>query len=220
MPTDTFFNLGKVKREKIICSSIKEFSRVPFNEALIKNIVNGAGIPRGSFYQYFKDKEDVYIYVISQVISRKREDISRMIEKKGGDLFAAFEEIFKHEFKIFSHRKFHNLMKNFMAGTKTSIHSEVLIKRLHNMEGGKTADREDFSRGHKSLMDLLNSDLYSIASSSSYMLLIRILLRTMMEVMLMAEAKKMTAEEAFSQYQKVINILKYGVLKKKRNQGE
>ncbi len=220
MPTDTFFNLDKVKREKIISSSVKEFSRVPFEDASIKNIVIGAGIPRGSFYQYFKDKEDAYKYVISEVISRKHKNISRMIEKNKGDLFAAFEEVFKYEFEIYSHREFHDLMKNFIAGTKTSMHFEVIMKRLHNMGEGETTDRKTFPKKSKNPLDLIDRDLYSLTNNSSYMLLIRILLRTMGEIMLLAEVNKLTAKEAFCQYREVIEILKYGALKKKKIQGE
>ena len=217
MPTGTFFNLEELKREKIINASIKEFSRAPFDKASIKNIVNGAGIPRGSFYQYFKNKEDVYIYVIRQVVFRKCKEISKVIAKNKGDLFAAFEEIFKDEFEIFSHRKFHNLMKNFIARTRTSVHSEVIMKQLHNMGEDATASRAPFSKDHhKDLLSLINRNLYSLKDNGSYMLLVRILLRTMGEIMLLAEAKKMTAEEAFHQYEEVIRILKYGVLKKKK----
>ena len=39
MPTVTFMNLSKEKKDKIIKAAKKEFSRVPISEVLIKNIV-------------------------------------------------------------------------------------------------------------------------------------------------------------------------------------
>lgn len=59
VPKETFFNLAEEKKEKIINAAKKEFKRVPLEQASIKNIVEDAGIARGSFYQYFESKEDL-----------------------------------------------------------------------------------------------------------------------------------------------------------------
>ena len=64
MPTETFFKLSEDKKNKIIESAKKEFSRVPIEEVSIKNIVEDAEIARGSFYQYFESKQDVLLYLI------------------------------------------------------------------------------------------------------------------------------------------------------------
>lgn len=66
MPTDTFLNLDEVKRDKVFKALTKEFINYSLEESSIKNIVTMAGIPRGSFYQYFSDKEDALRYVISE----------------------------------------------------------------------------------------------------------------------------------------------------------
>ncbi len=64
MPTETFLKLSEDKKNKIIESAKKEFSRVPIEEVSIKNIVEDAEIARGSFYQYFESKQDVLLYLI------------------------------------------------------------------------------------------------------------------------------------------------------------
>ena len=46
MPRETFFNLTQLKRDKVISAAIKEFSRVPVDEASIENIISEAEIPR------------------------------------------------------------------------------------------------------------------------------------------------------------------------------
>ena len=68
MPTETFYKLAKDKQEKIINSAKKEFSRVPFSETSIKNIVEEAGIARGSFYQYLDTKEDLLSYIMKEYL--------------------------------------------------------------------------------------------------------------------------------------------------------
>jgi AcrR family transcriptional regulator len=64
MPTDTFNNLPEEKRNRIINLSIAEFAAHAYKVASISNIVRKAGIAKGSFYQYFEDKKDLYRYMI------------------------------------------------------------------------------------------------------------------------------------------------------------
>lgn len=66
MPTDTFLNLDENKKNTVRKALINEFTASPLELCSIKNIVTDAGIPRGSFYQYFTDKEDALRYVISE----------------------------------------------------------------------------------------------------------------------------------------------------------
>ncbi|MGB9839645.1 TetR/AcrR family transcriptional regulator [Thermovenabulum sp.] len=64
MPKSTFFNLPEDKRQKIIEAAVDEFSEHPYKEASVNRIVEKAGIAKGSFYQYFEDKKDLYKYII------------------------------------------------------------------------------------------------------------------------------------------------------------
>lgn len=66
MPTDTFFNLANSKKEKIEKYSIKEFANYGYTKASINRIIKDAQISRGSFYSYFLDKDDLYLYLITK----------------------------------------------------------------------------------------------------------------------------------------------------------
>ena len=65
--TATFRNLPSAKRERIINAAIDEFSQRNVEEAKLSNIVRQAGIPRGSIYQYFPSKEDLYVYIFESL---------------------------------------------------------------------------------------------------------------------------------------------------------
>lgn len=73
MPKETFHNLSEDKKKKIFNAAVKEFSTKRFSEASINQIIKMAEIPRGSFYQYFSDKEDIYLYMYDQIGNEKRE---------------------------------------------------------------------------------------------------------------------------------------------------
>ncbi|SET35064.1 transcriptional regulator, TetR family [Natronincola peptidivorans] len=72
MPKETFYNLSEDKKQKIFDAAVQEFSTKRFSEASINQIIKFAGIPRGSFYQYFTDKEDIYSYVWEEITREKR----------------------------------------------------------------------------------------------------------------------------------------------------
>lgn len=94
MPTSTFYNLPEVKKNKVIEASIDEFIRAENGEVVVKNIINQAGIPRGSFYQYFETKEDLVDYIMKSQMIQNEEDFCRKIEEVDGDMLVAFESFF------------------------------------------------------------------------------------------------------------------------------
>lgn len=87
MPKSTFFNLNEEKKIKIEKALKTEFSRGSFEEASVSNIVTNAQIPRGSFYQYFEDKEDAVKYIIQKFILAEEELISEILIDTNGDIF-------------------------------------------------------------------------------------------------------------------------------------
>ena len=71
MPSQTFFNLPNQKRETIIKVAIDEFSIHDYNSASISRIVREANIAQGSFYQYFQNKKDLYLYLLELLSKTK-----------------------------------------------------------------------------------------------------------------------------------------------------
>ncbi len=71
MPYYTFFNLPEEKREAILDIVIEEFSDNDYKNVSISRIVKRAGIAKGSFYQYFEDKKDLYLYLIELALQEK-----------------------------------------------------------------------------------------------------------------------------------------------------
>lgn len=73
MPKPTFFNLPEEKREKIINAAIDEFAEYGLENASTNRIVANSGIAKGSFYQYFEDKQDVFLYLLTMLEREKME---------------------------------------------------------------------------------------------------------------------------------------------------
>ncbi|MDD3461194.1 MULTISPECIES: TetR/AcrR family transcriptional regulator [unclassified Mesotoga] len=71
MPTETFFNLPDEKKERIIEAAVDEFAENGFENAKVNEIVRKSSIPKGSFYQYFRDKSDIFKYILDIVFEKK-----------------------------------------------------------------------------------------------------------------------------------------------------
>lgn len=95
MPKKTFFRLPAEKQQRLLKAAHAEFSRVPFNEASVSNIIKAAEIPRGSFYQYFEDKADIFFYDLSLLRDSSKQDLEQLLLDTKGDLFKTIRIFFK-----------------------------------------------------------------------------------------------------------------------------
>jgi len=73
-----------------------ELTRVPFSELSINRIIHLAKIPRGSYYQYFSGKDDLYDFLLTGYRSRMQQSAMRTLHEQNGDVFltvlAGFDE--------------------------------------------------------------------------------------------------------------------------------
>ena len=73
MPKQTFLNLPKQKRDNVINAAIDEFAKYGLENGSTNRIVANSGISKGSFYQYFEDKQDVFMYLLTVLEREKME---------------------------------------------------------------------------------------------------------------------------------------------------
>lgn len=71
MPTATFANLPTPKRDTLIKIALEEFAAHPYQQASLSRIVERAGIAKGSIYQYFANKQELYLFLIEHATERQ-----------------------------------------------------------------------------------------------------------------------------------------------------
>lgn len=96
MPKETFFNLAEDKKERVIDAAINEFSARSYHKARITAIADNAGIAKGSFYQYFENKKDLFKYIIELIVNKKLEYINHdmLTNKDNYNFFQLLREIY------------------------------------------------------------------------------------------------------------------------------
>ncbi|MFC5649726.1 TetR/AcrR family transcriptional regulator [Paenibacillus solisilvae] len=64
MPKETFINLSLEKQEKVMRAAIHEFLTHGYESGNIGEIAKNAGVAKGSMYQYFENKKELFLYSV------------------------------------------------------------------------------------------------------------------------------------------------------------
>lgn len=125
MPKQTFFNLPEEKRQRIIELALQEFATHPYGKASLSNIVARAGIAKGSMYQYFEDKKDLYLYLLDLAAKEKVAYIQQGVDPNA-DFFTALEQtiLVSARFNL-DHPRLGQVLANIMEASGEEVLQEV-----------------------------------------------------------------------------------------------
>ena len=137
MPKSTFYNLNEGKREKIKKALKNEFTKQTFEKASISRIIEDANIPRGSFYQYFEDKEDALKYIIEDFLNDEKEKIKELLIQNEGDIFLTTLDLYSyfvdknyHEQEV---KLFQNII-NKLRNENVNVYKNIKLKRFTDLK--------------------------------------------------------------------------------------
>ena len=203
MPKQTFIKLPIDKRETLIRAAIKEFSRAPLFEASISNIVKEAGIPRGSFYQYFEDKEDLYYFLLDEYSQRLRGRFISILKKQNGDLMETFIEAFGMMLvnlqSIESRQFFRNAFLNMNYKAENTLTPDVNDEQL------KTRLAE--------VVGLVDHNKLNITDEIELVHILKIMKAVTFQNLIQVFAKDLSNDESLQNYILEVNLLKKGLSK-------
>ena len=66
----------KITRNLIINAAIDVFSNGDFEKATMRSIADKAGVPTTSIYNYFKNKDDLYVTLIKLIVDRTNRELN------------------------------------------------------------------------------------------------------------------------------------------------
>jgi AcrR family transcriptional regulator len=206
MPTSTFFNLPQEKREKLICAIKDEFSRVPFEAASINKIIQAAKIPRGSFYQYFADKNDMLSYILLEYMNQMLEHIKHYLTENNGDIFGMFYDILEFTITFVTEEKGNNFCKNLFADIK--INSDFYFK----IPKGSPE-----IQAMKELQPYINMDMLDLQDEDDFLCMLGVLISICRDAIVEVFLNLAQREKIKNRYKRRIELIKRGFA---RNKGE
>ncbi len=104
MPKQTFISLPEEKQEKIMRAGINQFIRFGYEKGNVGEIAKAAGVAKGSMYQYFEDKKELFLYSVQWsmnlvmkkyahlMIPPECESIFGILEKNARDIMLQMKE--------------------------------------------------------------------------------------------------------------------------------
>lgn len=95
MPKQTYYNLDKDKKDRLIEACLEEFSSYTFTDASINRIIKNCDISRGSFYQYFENKEDCYMEILGMIAQEKYELFKDVVNDESQSVFDDYLNMLK-----------------------------------------------------------------------------------------------------------------------------
>lgn len=90
MPKRTFNRLDDDKKERVMRAAIEEFLSRGFENAKIEEIAQNASVAKGSIYQYFEDKKELFLYSVTWSIDYFMKLIDRQTPLKDMDVYDYF----------------------------------------------------------------------------------------------------------------------------------
>ena len=111
MPKKAFFALPAKEQDAFFDAALGHFASVPYDQASLSSLLREWGMAKGTFYLYFKNKMDLYEYLVDTVLTMKTIYIKARVVREPPDFFHLFESLLRLEtaFRL-EHPTFHRLM--------------------------------------------------------------------------------------------------------------
>jgi AcrR family transcriptional regulator len=128
MPKLTYENLSTDKKDRIFNAGVLEFSYNEKHVASVNRIVRMANISKGSFYQYFENKDEFYWFIVMTIIYGKIGKYQEILKKHKGDLFKTEEELFNLLLDLLDDSKYRNIISNVYKTSYMELKTRLSAK--------------------------------------------------------------------------------------------
>ncbi|MBY7142105.1 TetR/AcrR family transcriptional regulator [Virgibacillus sp. NKC19-3] len=148
--TKTFNNLDETKKQRILNAALKEFAENGYEQASTNRIVKIAGIGKGMLFYYFKNKKELFLYLIDYAINIMINDYFSLIDTKESDFVERMKQIAQVKSNYYYH---HPDVSNFIGNIYLDDQADLpedLQKRLHDLQ----------IRGYSLLYDNVDTSLF------------------------------------------------------------
>jgi AcrR family transcriptional regulator len=199
MPKKTFVNLSIEKQKRVLNAAVKEFSRVSLREASIANIIVDAKIPRGSFYQYFEDKDDIFYYVLNFYAQSIKKHLIKLLMDNKGDIIVTFINLYKYVIDFINDKQKKVYFKN------------IFLNMNYKLERMFTPNLED---DLNNVINLIDIDKLNINNKIQLIYILDIIEAVTMRNIVQSYKRNVSKEKNVEIYIKEMKLIKEGVYKK------
>lgn len=199
MVKQTFINLSNEKQERVLNAARKEFSRAPLNEASVANIIKDAGIPRGSFYQYFNDLEDIFYYILETHSKDIKQRLTANLVHYKGDVIKAFADLYQY------------ILTKVSSEDNEFYFRNIFLNMDYKLERMFLPNLED---NLNEIIQLVDISTLNIGSRLQLIYVLEIIEAVMMRNLIQSFQRSVSKEKNIDIFIKELLLIKDGVFKK------
>ncbi len=182
----------------MIDAAKQEFSSASLSDASIANIVKAAGISRGSFYQYFEGKEDLYFYLLNGYTAERKKIFRDILEKTKGDLFQAMSEFYRI---TVNEEELLDFKRNVLLNMTEQVETKFI----------KIVDEEESEEEFKKISNLIDKNKLNSSGNKELYHLLKIVMSVTIRNWIEYFAKNLTVEESIANYEIELKLLRTGL---------
>ncbi|GAB2485480.1 TetR family transcriptional regulator [Alkalibacterium psychrotolerans] len=212
MPTQTFFNLSEEKQKRLITGAMKEFSAKSLNDASISNIVKNSKISRGSFYQYFEDKKDLYFYLIGKFRYNYRQLMFKSFKEEAGDFYKGYKNFGEKYIKYIMESEKFGFFENMYMHMNYQINQEARVDVNHSSQ-------QKLPEG-KRIIDVIDRSRLKVETDKEVIDILRYILSMLNDTIMEGFWKELTVVETQKLFVKRLKWITYGVKNCKEEEDE
>jgi len=119
------------KKDILIEVALDEFTSKSYEKASLNNIIKNAGISKGTFYYHFKDKQELYLYLLMAAGEAQVEFTNKLLreraeEYRGRDIFQKIKLQFQiaGEFAA-AYPQYYGLINMVLKEEKNEINNDI-----------------------------------------------------------------------------------------------
>jgi TetR/AcrR family transcriptional regulator len=128
MPRPTFDKIAPEKRERFISEAARLFAERGFSQTDMAELASRAGVAKGSVYDYFDSKEDLYLHVCRDGLERSRTAVYGGIDPSW-DIYRQLRRIFDRGMKFAdSHPEYVAMYLNISSAGMESFAEELSLE--------------------------------------------------------------------------------------------
>lgn len=205
MPTKTFFHLPLEKQKKLLDAGEREFSRIDFSLSSINRIIQDAGVSRGSFYMYFKDKEDLYFYILEKYMAKMYQRLLENIEKCRGDFIQAFELLYGTLIESCFKEEKGELFKNMFLNMRFTTEKKMKLQ----------PPKDVIRKNHQEILDYIDKKLYNYQSEEELIDIFSFVMLVTMSSVTYTLLNPLERDREKTNYHRRLEIIRMGILRRK-----
>ncbi len=203
IPKNDIKKLSIEKQIELKNAAIKEFSSVPLIKASINKIIQDINMPRGTFYLYFDNIEQLYIYVVKDYFEDVISLFINLLKENEGNIFNTFPKLLDKVYTLGYTEENKNFFKNFFINANGKLSNNL-------MDTNKEKEKKLLFEEIKNNIDISNLNIDSEEDMHDiFSILIFMTVNTLVQLFV----KEIDYEFIKKRYENKIRLIKKGIEK-------